>query len=169
MSTDARQRRRVHYLPCHDAAEVTRLLRTLDPRTAIIDIEPLVATWNTGNAELDAGITALLSALAADPGRLRDVVFATNSARQPSEISRPADLRVHYVSHAGKPLRARSYRQLARPGVVVGDQIATDGILAWRLGLTFVHYVPRAAAVPTGPPLLRALGQPLRRVLFQSS
>jgi hypothetical protein len=52
---------------------------------------------------------------------------------------------------------------------VVGDQIATDGILAWRLGLTFVHYIPDDRVAPVGPRLLRALGRPLRRALFRPS
>ncbi|HET9168237.1 MAG TPA: hypothetical protein VFN97_02340 [Actinospica sp.] len=165
MST--RRRARVPYLSCHDAAAVPGILRELAPRSAIIDIEPLVARWNSGTADLDAGVAAFLAAVAADPGRLRDVVFATNSARRPSEIRTAGGLRVGYVSHADKPLRVGRYRRLARPGLVVGDQIATDGVLAWRLGLAFVHYIPDDRAAPPGPRILHAIGRPMRRVLFR--
>jgi predicted HAD superfamily phosphohydrolase YqeG len=160
---------RVLYRSCREASAVPRILAELEPRTAIVDIEPLIAAWNSAEGDLDAGITAFLAAVADHPGRLRDVVFATNSARRPSVIPAAPGLRIGYVSHAGKPLRARPYRRLAGPCVVVGDQIATDGILAWRLGLTFVHYIPDDRVAPVGPRLLRALGRPLRRALFRPS
>ena len=160
---------RVLYRSCREASAVPRILAELEPRTAIIDIEPLIAAWNSGEGDLDAGIAAFLAAVADRPGRLRDVVFATNSARRPSTIPAVPGLRIRYLSHAGKPLRARPYRRLTGPCVVVGDQIATDGILAWRLGLTFVHYIPDDRDAPVGPRLMRALGRPLHGALFRPS
>jgi predicted HAD superfamily phosphohydrolase YqeG len=148
---------------------VPEILAELGPRSAIVDIEPMVAAWNSGASDLDAGITAFLGEIANHPGPLRDIVFATNSARRPSELPRAPGLRIRYIAHAGKPLQTRPYRRLAGPCVVVGDQIATDGVLAWRLGLTFVHYIPDDRDPPIGPRLLRALGRPLRRTLFRPS
>jgi hypothetical protein len=158
---------RVPYRSCRDASAAVRILAELEPRFAIIDIEPLVAPWNTGRSALDAGLAAVLESVVQHRGRLRRVVFATNSARRPSALPAAAGLRVSYVAHAGKPFRTGPYRRLEGPGVVVGDQIPTDGVLAWRLGLTFVHYIPDDCPAPAGSRLMHALGRPLRRVLFR--
>lgn len=145
------------------------VLAEVGARSAIVDIEPMIARWNSGTSDLDAGIAAFLGAIADKPGRLREVVFATNSARRPSELPRVPGLRIGYIAHAAKPLQTRPYRRLGGPCVVVGDQIATDGLLAWRLGLMFVHYIPDDRDAPVGPRLLGAFGRPLRRMLFRAS
>jgi hypothetical protein len=51
---------------------------------------------------------------------------------------------------------------------VVGDQVATDGVLAWRLGYAFVHYTPDIRRVPLGPRLMRQVGRPILPLLFRS-
>jgi predicted HAD superfamily phosphohydrolase YqeG len=94
------------------------------------------------------------------------VCFSTNSARRPSAVPDRARLRVVYLASAGKPLRTAPYRDFPRPGVVVGDQVATDGILARRLGYRFVLYDPRLADVPAGPRLLGVGGRLVCRLLF---
>jgi hypothetical protein len=50
---------------------------------------------------------------------------------------------------------------------VVGDQLPTDGILAYRLGYTFLHYMPELAGVPLGPALMHRWGTLVRPVLFR--
>jgi predicted HAD superfamily phosphohydrolase YqeG len=47
-----------------------------------------------------------------------------------------------YLASAVKPLRTAAYRALPRPGAVIGDQLSTDGLLARRLGYTFLHWRP---------------------------
>ena len=47
-------------------------------------------------------------------------------------------------------------RRLAAAGLgdryqVIGDQVATDGLLARRLGYTFLYWSPRLASVPLRP------------------
>jgi predicted HAD superfamily phosphohydrolase YqeG len=73
---------------------------------------------------------------------------------------------VIYLARAGKPLRTAPYRILPRPGVVIGDQLATDGALARRLGYTFLQYRPRLDHVPAGPRLMDYVGRLIRPVLF---
>ena len=68
-------------------------------------------------------------------------------------------VRVMYLASAGKPLRTAPYRALPRPGAVIGDQVATDGLLARRLGYTFLHWSPRLAGVPLRPRLMGLLGR----------
>lgn len=43
------------------------------------------------------------------------------------------------------------YRALSRPGVVVGDQVATDGVFAARLGFAFAHVQYTGYDPPLGP------------------
>ena len=138
--------------------DVLARARALSVRTMIFDVEPLVAWWDTGQESLDQGIAAIISALWQVPD-VRVVVFATNSARRPSALPSVPDVRVSYLSAAGKPVRTAPYRDLPRPGAVIGDQVATDGLLAYRLGYTFLHWNPRLTGVPLGPRLMRGLGR----------
>jgi predicted HAD superfamily phosphohydrolase YqeG len=135
-------------------------------KTMIFDIEPLVAPWNSSQQALDRGLAQVLTQARSVPS-LRAVVFATNSARRPSDVPAGDGLEVRYVASAGKPLRTAPYRDLPRPGAVIGDQLPTDGILAYRLGYTFLHYDPPLAGVPIGPRLMHRWGQLVRPVLFR--
>jgi hypothetical protein len=148
--------------------DVLRRAGELSSRTIILDVEPLVADWDSGPEALDAGIAQVLSAVAAYP-ELLVVCFATNSARRPSAVPAPGTAggpRVVYLASARKPLVTAPYRDFPRPGVVIGDQVATDGILSRRLGFTFLHYCPDLAHAPAGPRLLNELGRPLQPLLF---
>ena len=70
------------------------------------------------------------------------------------------------MASAAKPLRIAPYRDLPRPGAVIGDQLPTDGILAYRLGYLFLHYDPPYGHVPIGPRLMHRWGRVVRPVLF---
>ena len=145
--------------------DVVRQAGDLSARTMIFDVEPLVAYWDGGQQALDQGIARVLGEIAALPA-VQVVCFATNSPRRPSVEPITAGVRVVYLSSAGKPVRTAAYRRFPRPGMVVGDQIATDGILARRLGYTFVLFDPELAEVPAGPRLMGAWGRLLRPLLF---
>lgn len=146
-----------------EALDVVRQVRA---RTVVVDVEPLVAAWGTDQDALTAGLAAIVERIAADPCALRVVVFATNSPRRPTLVLSAEGLDVRYVPMAHKPLRLDPFRGLPRPVVMVGDQVATDGLLAWRLGFLFLHYAHDQGAVPVGPRLMGVLGWPLRRLLF---
>ena len=147
--------------------EVWACLTALRARTIIFDVEPLVASWNTDQDALEDGIAAVLAA--AVNIRPDSVVFATNSPRRPSMPPVAAWAALAYLASARKPLRLAAYRDLPSPGVVVGDQVATDGVLAWRLGYAFAHYTPELPGVPLGPRLMRQLGRPVRPLLFRKA
>jgi predicted HAD superfamily phosphohydrolase YqeG len=136
-----------------EAAEAVRELRL---RTVVVDVEPLVASWDTGSDVLEEGVARVLASLEAEV-----VIFATNSWRKCVSYD-------GYVANALKPFALARYRSLPRPGAVIGDQVATDGVLARRLGFVFLHYCPALARVPLGPRLMRELGRPLRRLLFRA-
>jgi hypothetical protein len=146
--------------------EVLRRLRELSARTAVFDIEPLIAFWDSGQEALDGGVARVVSQAARVPS-LEVLCFATNSARQPSVVPGTEGVRVIYLASAGKPMRLPPYRDFPGPGVVIGDQVATDGILARRLDYAFVQYLPRREVVPAGPRLMGRLGWLVRPVIFR--
>jgi predicted HAD superfamily phosphohydrolase YqeG len=131
----------------------------------IFDVEPLVAWWDSGRDSLDRGITTIVSQLENVPD-VRVLVFATNSVRRPSAVPLAPGVRVMYIASAGKPLRTAPYRDLPRPGAVIGDQVATDGLLAVRLGYTFLHWSPRLTGVPMRPRIMQLLGRVARPLFF---
>ena len=150
-------------------AELFARVGELAVKTLIFDIEPLVAPWNGGQQGLDRGVAEILGQARTIPS-VRAVVFSTNSARRPSVFppAPPDDgLVVEYLASAAKPLRIAPYRDLPRPGAVIGDQLPTDGILAYRLGYLFLHYDPPYDHVPLGPGLMHRWGRVVRPVLFR--
>jgi predicted HAD superfamily phosphohydrolase YqeG len=142
--------------------------RQLSVRTMIFDVEPLVAWWNSDQKALDRGVSALLAQLDEVP-ELQVLVFASNSARKPSVIPPVPGVQVRYVALAGKPLRTAQYRELPRPGAVIGDQVPTDGVLAYRLGFTFMHWTPKLVGVPLGPRLMQLLGRLCKPLFFRGN
>jgi predicted HAD superfamily phosphohydrolase YqeG len=138
-------------------------IQQLSLQTVIFDIEPLVAHWDSGQEALDQGVARVLAWAAAVPG-LKVVCFSTNSLRRPL-VMPSSQVRVVYLAAAGKPLRISQYEGFPRPGAVVGDQIATDGILARRLGYTFLE-CPPPDHMPLGPRMMHGLGSLVRPLVF---
>ena len=137
----------------------------LSAKTLVFDIEPLVAYWDSGQDTLDQGLAAVLAKAVTIPG-VAVVCFATNSLRRPTTVPSHPGVRVVYLASARKPLWTAPYAGFPRPGVVIGDQIATDGLLARRLGYTFLDYRPRGIHVPWGPRLLNYGGRLARPLFF---
>jgi hypothetical protein len=139
----------------------------LSSKTLVFDIEPLVAYWGNGQQALDVGVQRTLAEAVTVPG-VEVVCFSTNSLRRPSTVPSHSGVRVVYLAHARKPLWTAPYEEFPRPGVVIGDQIATDGLLARRLGYAFLDYRPEHLRPPWGPRLLNYAGRLARPVLFRS-
>ncbi len=148
-----------------DERELPRLVGELSARTILLDVEPLVAAWDGTQDALERGITRVLDQVGAVPG-VRAVCFTTNSNRQPSALPRVPGIEVSYLVSARKPVRTAPYARLPAPGVVVGDQVMTDGLLARRLGYAFLHYRHPQPA-PVGPRLLGACGRVARPLVFR--
>jgi predicted HAD superfamily phosphohydrolase YqeG len=130
----------------------------LSPLTVVLDVEPMVAYWDSSQDALDRGVGLVLGQVAAAVAGVRVVCFATNSPRRPSVIPAAGDIRVVYLAAARKPLRISPYLGFPRPGVVIGDQVATDGVLARRLGYTFLRHRPPLDGTPTGTRLMGRRG-----------
>jgi predicted HAD superfamily phosphohydrolase YqeG len=156
---------RVPYERLTTTDDVLRRIAALRVRTVIVDVEPMVAFWNTDDHALHRGIAELLDGLAGT--EVRTVRFATNSTRVPVSPPVLEGLDVGYRANALKPLRTAAFRGLPGPVAVIGDQSLTDGVLAHRLGATFLHYARGFPGVPLGSRMLRVLGRPLHGLLFQ--
>ena len=154
-------RSRYERLPGLD--EALARVQQLSMQTVIFDIEPLIAHWDSGQEALDQGVAHVLTLADAVPG-LKIVCFATNSMRRPL-VMPSTRVRAIYLSLAGKPLRTSQYQEFPRPGAVVGDQMATDGILARRLGYTYLE-CPPPDHMPLGPRMMHGLGSLVRPLVF---
>lgn len=128
-----------------------------------------LAYWDTDQAVLDRGLGDFVQRVTGRAPEVAVVAFSTNSRRRAAGVPSPPGVRVRFLTAAGKPVRVGQYQDLPHDGVVLGDQVATDGLLAWRLGYRFLHYRPRLARVPAGPRLMHQLGHPLRPLLFTRS
>ncbi len=143
--------------------EALARVQQLSVQTAIFDIEPLIAHWDSDQEALDQGIAHVLTLADTVPG-LKVVCFSTNSLRRPS-LMPSTKVRAVYLAAAGKPLRTTQYRDFPRPGAVIGDQMATDGILARRLGYTYLE-CPPPDHMPLGPRMMHGLGSLVRPLVF---
>jgi hypothetical protein len=157
-----------NYVRVADVADLFAKARELSVRTMIFDVEPLVAAWHSSQESLDQGVARILGDVRTVPS-VRVVLFATNSARRPSAVPACDGIEVRYLASADKPLRTAPYHGLPRPGAVAGDQLPTDGVLAYRLRFTFLHYMPKLADVPLGPDLMHRWGELVRPLLFRRS
>jgi hypothetical protein len=157
---------RTDYESCARPDEVLSAARKRSVRTLIVDIEPFVSWWDGPQESLDAGVARVADLVSTVP-TVRALVFATNSARRPSAVPAARGIAVSYLALALKPVRTMPYRGLPRPGAVVGDQVHTDGLLAGRLGFTFLHYQPELAGAPLGPRLMHRLGRAALPLLFK--
>ena len=74
------------------------------------------------------------------------------------------------VSRGNKPWTTRrrlGLRGSSTPLVVVGDQVLTDGLLAWRLGATFLHLVIDDEAEERRQAIMRRIGSIVLVMLFR--
>jgi predicted HAD superfamily phosphohydrolase YqeG len=147
-------------------ADGLRVAREVGAKTVMLDVEPLVAYWDSSQQSLDQGIAQVLGEIARVPGVVA-VCFATNSARRPSADPSYPGMQVTYLASAYKPFRVDLYRDLPKPGVLIGDQVLTDGVLALRLGYVFVQYTLGQNGVPRRPWLLAQGGRLARPLLFK--
>ena len=154
------------YVPVTGLADLFEKAGELSVQTMIFDVEPLVAPWHSSQEALDQGVARILGDVKTVPS-VRVVVFSTNSARRPSVLPACGGVQVSYLASADKPLRTAPYHGLPRPGAVAGDQLPTDGILAYRLRFTFLHYTPELTDVPLGPRLMHHWGALVRPLLFR--
>ena len=144
-----------------DTDDLDRLVRGQQSSlTLVVDADNTLVPQGVGAAEFQSTLSSAVTHLSSLPEIAR-VVVASNGPNRglPSVV----------IHRANKPWTTR-----ARLGLkgreedvwVVGDQVLTDGILAWRLRATFVHLVLDAITEDRRQSILRRLGGFLTSALF---
>jgi len=156
--------RRLYRLPVADEGKLVAIVAQRGVSTLIVDVEPFVANWGAPSAEFAEGAVQLARSIAAGAPLISDIIFATNSHRTRPALPGVDELAITVVRAAGKPWRTKYIRGLPSPVAVVGDQIITDGLLAWRLDVAFLHVVP-TVPMPWWPRLQTVIGRLLSPLL----
>ena len=147
-----------------DAREINK-----DRFVVLIDLENTVVPYGAATAK--ASTIVLLERLTLD-FELGRFIFVTNSsdAELVDLVGQVTGCNV--ISRAHKPFTSRrriaaAAAASADPGLVLGDQILTDGILAWRLGCPFIQYQLERTGEPAWPRIMRAAGNLLAPLFFK--
>ena len=132
------------------------------PTLLVVDIEPGVIAWNS-----DAGMRKreILRVNAQLKHAGHEVWFVSNGSFKLDDIQ--SDVRV--TTRAHKPwtsMRRLPSGSAELPRVVIGDQVWTDGLLACRLGATFMLIDLPREGVPLWPRWQRRLSW-TPRVIFR--
>lgn len=126
----------------------------------IFDVDNTLAPQGVPLPEFGRLVNAAIDRVEAHPHILR-VIALTNGPQR--EVAR-------MVSRGNKPWTTRrrlGLRGSGAPLVVVGDQVLTDGLLAWRLGATFLHLVIDDEAEERRQAIMRRVGKVVLVMLFR--
>jgi hypothetical protein len=146
---------------------VADLIGEFQPATVVADVEPLVAPRDSAASDVVSGAVRFTERLvAAAPATLSLLVFASNARLHVPEKMKVENVVAVFVSPAWKPWTVSYIAKAPRPMVVVGDQVVTDGIIAVRMQVPFIHSVT-GNRVPWWPRLQAAIGTPVAKVVFR--
>ena len=141
--------------------EVMAFVESTDGQKVIIfDVDNTLAPQGVPLAEFGQLVNSAIDRVEANPGIAR-VIALTNGPQR--EVAR-------MVSRGNKPWTTRrrlGLRGSSAPLVVVGDQVLTDGLLAWRLGATFLHLVIDDETEDRRQAVMRRIGSVFIVVLFR--
>ncbi len=141
------------------------LAAELQTRTLVVDVEPLLSRWHAADGEaVIAATTAFAHESTARIPSLQHLVFATN-ARMPFLKGRDFGAGVLFITNARKPWRTKYLKGSPAPITVIGDQVLTDGLLAHRLGGSFLHW-RSGDAMPPWPRAQAIAGRLIENVFF---
>ncbi len=132
------------------------------PITLIFDADNTLVRWGATAEEFAGKVNGTIDRFTAVPAVER-VIVITNGARRGVD---------RMICRGNKPWTSRrrlGLRSADREVWVVGDQVLTDGILAWRLGARFIHLAIEASGEQMGGRVPRALGRAVSRLLLRPS
>jgi predicted HAD superfamily phosphohydrolase YqeG len=126
----------------------------------IFDVDNTLAPQESPLDEFSALVNAAIDRFESAPGVER-VIALTNGPQRgvPRMLSRG--------DKPWTPRRRLGLRGATSPIVVVGDQILTDGVLAWRLGATFLHLVIDGETEPRDQARMRRYGRIVTKLFFR--
>ncbi|MBT8240059.1 MAG: hypothetical protein KJN63_02405 [Acidimicrobiia bacterium] len=129
-------------------------------KVIISDVDNTLVPRDARFEEFGRVANAAIDQLEASPSVARVIALTNGPERSVSRM----------VSRGNKPWTSRRRLGLRRsrtPIVVVGDQVLTDGLLAWRLGATYVHLVIDDQGETPRQATMRRIGRIVRGALFR--
>jgi predicted HAD superfamily phosphohydrolase YqeG len=155
--------RRVPVTTVEDLAQVrARVEKTGGPLILIFDADNTVVRQGAPLTEFAEQVNRTIDRFEALPAVDRVIVLSNGPARG-----------VERMIHRGnKPWTTRGRLGLASSESniwVVGDQVLTDGILAWRLGADFFHQAITQTGEHPRQAIMRALGRTMGRLFFKEA
>ena len=126
----------------------------------IFDVDNTLVPQGVPPAEFGRLVNSAIDRVEANPGIARVIALTNGPQRQVARM----------VSRGNKPWTTRrrlGLRGSGAPLVVVGDQVLTDGLLAWRLGATFLHLVIDDETEERRQAVMRRIGSIFVVMLFR--
>ena len=141
--------------------EVMAFVESTDGQKVIVfDVDNTLAPQDVPLEEFGRLVNSAIDRVEANPSIAR-VIALTNGPQR--EVPR-------MISRGNKPWTTRrrlGLRGNSAPLVVVGDQVLTDGLLAWRLGATFLHLVIDDETEDRRQTVMRRIGSIVGVMLFR--
>ena len=141
--------------------EVMAFVESTDGQKVIVfDVDNTLAPQDVPLKEFGRLVNSAIDRVEANPSIAR-VIALTNGPQR--EVPR-------MISRGNKPWTTRrrlGLRGSSAPLVVVGDQVLTDGLLAWRLGATFLHLVIDDESEERRQAVMRRIGSIVVVILFR--
>ncbi len=141
--------------------DVGAFVASSDPRKVpILDVDNTLAPQGAPLDEFGVLVNGAIDRFETSPGVHR-VIALTNGPQR--DVPR-------MISRGNKPWTTRrrlGLKEILFPIVVVGDQVLTDGMLAWRLGATFLHLVIDAEKEGRRQAAMRRIGKVVMRLFFR--
>ena len=126
----------------------------------IFDVDNTLAPQGTPLPEFAVLVNAAIDRVEANANISRCIALTNGPQREVARM----------ISRGNKPWTTRwrlGLRGSRAPLIVVGDQVLTDGLLAWRLRATFLYLVLDDEAEERRQATMRRIGSALTRMLFQ--
>ena len=131
-----------------------------DDVVLIFDVDNTLAPQGADPDELGVLVEAAIERFEHDPAVGRVIVMTNGHQRGLTDV----------ISSGNKPFTTRRRLGLhdgSAPVLVVGDQVLTDGLLAWRLRGTFLHLVVDEGSEDAQQARMRSLGRVVKPFLFR--
>lgn len=129
-------------------------------KVIIFDVDNTLAPQGAQLAEFGQLVNSAIDRFAASPCIARVIALTNGPQRQVPRM----------VSRGNKPWTTRrrlGLRDRRTALVVVGDQVLTDGFLAWRLRATFLHLVIDGETEERRQAIMRRIGGVVLVMLFR--
>lgn len=154
-------------VPLYEIESLTDLcLLDLDLARVILDIDNTLLPYRATRADVDRALLMLVQLRAKLPADAVLTLISNGRGQRAAVADLVSECGHPSILRAMKPYRHRPVAEL-HPTVVVGDQVCTDGLLAWRLGLPFVRVEGCSLTEPPWPRLMRAGGRRISLGFFR--